>query len=359
MHSVRNPFPLRRAAFPRSILVPRHARWLNTQDGGEPTSAGTYESKYAEKLKQRAQEKGLSVAELRARAREEEQKRERIRSQEIAAKAFPAPPAPAASSSSSARPPPTPAGSVRKDSSPVKPLSSILNIPRLLATPHTPAQIGALWTAYHASKSGGTGRGFICAAVPVDLYETMADVAKRYAAFVVPVPRPKNADTPPTVGEVDTAYEFYFQQWDFHGAPPAPSAAEPELFAPPPPAPAVSPNPQTATVLFTPLQEYKLRNSFATPYLVLTFYTDLARSHGVVLLRGEITPSAASDGASAERYLLSQADAQLLTMGLQKFYLWEQSGKGEKEGERLLKLFHEKPDEFKYEDLLKHANITA
>jgi len=111
-----------------------------------------------------------------------------------------------------------------------------------------------------------------------------------------------------------------------------------------------------------------MRSTFATPYLVLTFYTDLSSSHGTVLMRGEITPATAGavSGASnisgsERRYLLCQDDAQLLAIQVQKFYLW---GKGnnegeEREGERLLKVFHESPEQFNWEDLLKYVDLYA
>ena len=122
--------------------------------------------------------------------------------------------------------------------------------------------------------------------------------------------------------------------------------------------------PELSTVLFTPLQEYKLRTSFATPYLVLTFYTDLAQSHGIVLLRGEITPSSTSAVAqnTPERFLLNQVDAQLLAMGLQKFYLWGEGRKDDENdstAEALLKQFHEEPEKFSWQDLLTFSNVIA
>ena len=83
-----------------------------------------------------------------------------------------------------------------------------------------------------------------------------------------------------------------------------------------------------------------------------TFYTDLAQSHDLALLRGEITPSAAKQ-SSAGDHLLSQQDAQLLTHGLQRFYLWGSS----EEREKLLTNFHERPGEFKWEELLKHGDF--
>lgn len=234
-----------------------------------------------------------------------------------------------------------------------------------MATPHTSSQISALWTAYHASRTKGTGRGYICASLPLESYVAMTCVAKKYPVFVVPVPR---ESTPyPSAGEsTGAAHEFFFLQWDFHPAPPASSAPESNPFEP-----VISGSscyiPEPSTVLFTPLQEYKLRTSFATPYLVLTFYTDLSQSHGIVLLRGEITPSSTSATTRSgeetpERFLLNQVDAQLLAMGLQKFYLW---GDGRKDSEHdliaeaLLKQFHEEPEKFSWQDLLKSSNVIA
>jgi ATP synthase mitochondrial F1 complex assembly factor 1 len=240
----------------------------------------------------------------------------------------------------------------------IQPLETILNLQKLMATPHTPAQIGALWQAYRASRSGGTGAGYICACVPLDLYKRMEEVASRYPAFVFPLPRqaPANAASAQPEDE-SAAHEFFFMQWDFFDAPPTPSASEPDLFAPPAADNQTSSkNPRTSAILFTSLEEYKLRGSFATPYLVITNYTDLAESHGVVLLRGEITPSKSGQG-----FMLPQQDAQILAMGLQKFYLWNQEGVDASESatQRLLKTFHEKPEEFKWEELLEQAKLTA
>jgi len=52
----------------------------------------------------------------------------------------------------------------------------------------------------------------------------------------------------------------------------------------------------------------------------------------------------------------------LLAMGLQKIYLW---GEGRKDGdhdlatEALLKRFHEEPEKFNWQDLLKFSNVVA
>jgi ATP synthase mitochondrial F1 complex assembly factor 1 len=175
----------------------------------------------------------------------------------------------------------------------------------------------------------------------------MIIVSAKYPVFVVPVLQMKKGEA-----EVERAHEFYFLQWGFHGAPPTPGIDDPFCTSR-----AVSSSPQISTILFTPLQEYKIRAAFATPYLVLTFYTDLASSHGIVLMRGEITPGTESEG----RHLLNQEDAQLLAMQVQKFYLWGEANDEEKggEGERLLKEFHEKPQEFKWEELLKHGDLSV
>jgi ATP synthase F1 complex assembly factor 1 len=174
----------------------------------------------------------------------------------------------------------------------------------------------------------------------------MSAVAEKYPTFIVPIRRARDdVSAPSTKGENDTACEFYFLQWDFHDAPPIPTA---DSSAKVPTPGGENPNPKISTIMFTPLEEYKLRHTFATPYLVLTNYTDLASTHNQVLLRGEITPRSNSD-----KYMLSQEDAQQLSMAVQKFYLW---GDGDGEGERLVRIFHEKPSEFKWEDLLRMAD---
>ncbi|OCH94152.1 ATP11-domain-containing protein [Obba rivulosa] len=232
----------------------------------------------------------------------------------------------------------------RRDSSPVKPLSSILNIDKLLSTSPAPEQVAALWNAYHGSRSGGTGRGFLSAALPVATYENMVNVARRYPRFVVPLPR-QNIEAE---WESKQAYEFYYMEWAFHGAPQLPKSSTDILSTP-----KQSSNPHTSTILFTPLQEYKLRQSFATPYFVMTHYPDLVHSHGIVLLRGEITPSSAAQGDG--RYMLSQEDAHRLAVSVQAFYLW--NDKDTQDTMALLQKFHENPEEFNWEDLLKTMKV--
>ncbi|KAJ3507451.1 hypothetical protein NLJ89_g6299 [Agrocybe chaxingu] len=341
-----------------------------------------YRAKYAVKLRQKAEEAGLSVSDLVKKAEAEKAERRKAEAEKLKAAAAkfknekltessaPSSQGEKASSVSTGE---------RKDAAPFRALSSILNLPRLLSTPHTPEQISALWTAYHASRSGGTGRGFVCATIPLKMYKTMENSGRAYPSFVVPVPRVQQHEQsredgkwvvgadesdpavqkPKSDDNQNVAHEFYYLQWDFHDAPPIPTPSE-DLFAKPVQTPEKGENPPTATILFTPLQEYKIRGSFATPYLVLTLYTDLSATHGLVLLRGEITPSSGAGSGSADRYMLTQEDSQLLTMALQKFYLWNEDPKQDDDlsGKTLLRTFHERPQEFKWEDLIRFSNLT-
>ncbi|KAF9478027.1 ATP11-domain-containing protein [Pholiota conissans] len=316
--------------------------------------------KYMDKLRQKAEEATLTVEQLLERAKAEEAERRKAEGEKLKSTVPPFQHKPVEASTPSAKVDSLPSASIteRKDAPPFRALSSILNLPRILATPHTADQISALWLAYHASRSGGTGRGYICATIPIDQFRKLEETGKRYPTFVVPIPRlqqvPAN-DESNSASTEEVAHEFYFLQWDFYPSPPIPSAFD-DPFKKPVKSIAEGSNPQSSTILFTPLQEYKLRGSFATPFLILTAYTDLAITHGIVLLRGEITPSP----SNPEHFLLSQSDAQILTLDLQKFYLWNgKSGLDEPaEGQRLLRAFHETPENFKWEELLKYSNPT-
>ncbi|KZV75228.1 ATP11-domain-containing protein [Peniophora sp. CONT] len=303
-------------------------------------------SKYASKLVERAKQEGTTVDALRERAKVAE----KAAAKERLARAAEA----TAHSASLDGPKATQKARaegkvpVRQDSSPIKPLASILNLEKILETPHTSEQISALWTAYHASRGGGTGRGVVCASVPRETYETMLAVAARYPQFILPLPRVAPE------GEGDQkAYEFFMLQWDAYDAPPPPDVATDIFAGKAGKSGSESPLPRSATAIFTPLGEYKLRQTFAAPHLALTFYPDFAGSHGLVLLRGELTPRT----SDPEQFLLSQQDAQLLAMGLQRFYLW--GGSNGEEREALLKTFHERPQDFKWEDLVRLGDVLT
>lgn len=98
------------------------------------------------------------------------------------------------------------------------------------------------------------------------------------------------------------------KQWDFVKQPPEPNL--PDFLK----AKTTCTIPATI-VMYTPLGEYKLRQSFAQPTLILTHYTDLANSHGIVLMRGDITP--ASNGSPK----ITPTEAQLMILRFVDFLL--------------------------------------
>ena len=226
-----------------------------------------------------------------------------------------------------------------------------MDIRKVLSKDHTREEVSGLWTGYHATRSQGTGRGYLSAAIPQDTYQKMISKATKYPTFVLPLQRLS------VESDKEPAHEFFFVQWDFYDSPPHPAKTPglpfEDALAPPPSS--VPPNPPCSTILFTTLQEYKLRQSFALPYLVLTNYTDLATTHSMVLMRGELTASP----NTPDNYLLSQADAQMLAMNMQRFYLADEEDTNSVGRARLLRVFHEKPEDFRWEDLLAFADPSV
>ena len=185
------------------------------------------------------------------------------------------------------------------------------------------------------------------AVIPLDVYEGILERARSYPTFVLPLSRGMNEYKQPT-------YEFHYLEWGIFERPPDPRMTlDPFTKILPTPIPPPTPNPPLTTSLFTPLEQYKLHQSFATPYLVLTNYTDLVSTHGVVLLRGEIVP----DASNPERMLLTTSDAQLLALGMQKFYVKGKAKDGEDRGLELLRTFHANPELFKWEDVLNVCDL--
>ena len=142
---------------------------------------------------------------------------------------------------------------------------------------------------------------------------------------------------------------MFYLQWLLH---PTPAGDGP---------PSSEPLPPTASAIFTPLEEFKKAGEWAQPYLVLTHYPDLAHSHGTVLMRGEI--STASAGDLNPGYLLSQPQAQLLALALQRFYCADievngegQAGMEDRQKRRdALIGFRERPGEWDWSNLVGMA----
>lgn len=192
----------------------------------------------------------------------------------------------------------------------------------------------------------------------------MLQLIRENPFFVLPLPRlaeePSDTSTPGAKAPVKTdEYEMFYLQWLFH---PTPTSS-----SPPSPDPNPEPLPLTTSVIFTPLEEFKKAGEWAQPHLVLTHYPDLAQTHNLVLMRGEISPAAASGGSAGSLanpgYLLSQQQAQLLALALQRFYCTGvdvpnegERGRAEriKRGEAL-RGFRERPGEWDWKGLVEMA----
>jgi len=215
-------------------------------------------------------------------------------------------------------------------------------------TPHTAEQIGGIWNTYHTTHPT-LSNSYLSASLPAATYESMVKTAKENPFFVLPLPRDSSDG-----GE---AFEMFYLQWLFHGPPTAPPDANAATAAPLPP---------VTSVIFTPLAEFKNAGEWAQPFLTLTHYSDLANSHGTVLMRGEITAQTAQGPAGSLEnpgFLLSQAQAQLLALALQRFYCADLVPPSEKVADaeermkrsRALRDFREKPQEWDWQALVSMA----
>ncbi|WFD44841.1 Glucosaminyl phosphatidylinositol (GlcN-PI) nositol acylation protein [Malassezia psittaci] len=210
---------------------------------------------------------------------------------------------------------------------PVKPLSSFLDIEKIQKESNE--DIGKLWAGYH------TMRGKLSAVIPAGTYEKMLETARSYPQFVLPLPKGDATSS----SEEDNAFEMQFMQWAFL------------------PRPASLPNstPPPAATMFTSLAEYKLRQEFAQMSMVLTYYTDLVQSKGLVLMRGDITERQVPESDQVKQ-VLTQNEAQILALCMQRFYNvnWSQPAQGQEADRReLLQSFHKNPQGFDLEKLLE------
>ncbi|GAA6061318.1 hypothetical protein JCM10212_003208 [Sporobolomyces blumeae] len=300
-----------------------------------------FEQKYETALKAKAEREGVSIDQLKDRVKALEKAKEDERRDAIKA---PAGPVEAGSvgtrqagsegepsadvvrplPSSTQEKPTSPPQPYKKGDSPVKPLHDIMDLSKVHDL--TSGALSQLWTTYHQAK------GFLSAAIPTETYLRMISSARKYPLFVLPLQRDVVGEAPDGT-QTEQAVEMYLLEWSLL----------------PQPANVTEPVPAPSTVLFTPLAEYKSRQEFAQPYLILTHYTDLSASHDVVLMRGEITPNVA----------LNDTDAQVLAVRMQLFYN-DKAEKGEVDLERreLLRIFHEEPDKFEWQRLIKAGEIS-
>ncbi|KAK4057228.1 hypothetical protein OIO90_001723 [Microbotryomycetes sp. JL221] len=300
-----------------------------------------FEEKYARAMESKARDEGLSVEQLRRRKLAAEQAK-RAASNSSAPKQAPNGPVPAGSELQGrpgdmaqqqqqptvVRPPPSAASQAASEftkpkDGPVKPLHSIMDLTK--ATELNTDALSQLWTTYHQTK------GFLSAAIPIGTYQKMIETAKKYPMFVLPLARDVQGQQVDG-SDKSGAVEMYLLEW----------ATLPQ------PATVTEPVPAPSTVLFTPLAEYKARQQFAQPYLILTHYSDLAASHKVVLMRGDLTDNVALD----------QVQAQMLAVRMQLFYNNMLSTDVERQRLQLLKTFHEESDKFDLEQLIEAAEVS-
>lgn len=180
----------------------------------------------------------------------------------------------------------------------IKPLSSYIDIPKTLELP--PREVEYIWRLRHASS-----RNSLCAVVPAATYDRISETARRHPQFILPLPREGQGA------------EIHFLQWTF-------------------------PSPNTSTVLFTHLAEYKLRGEYSQPHTTVTHHLDLAGPKGLVLLQGNVMEGR---GVTVE-------EGRWLLMCLQRFY-----GVGEETESRkkLLEQFSQGDGQFRIEELLEEA----
>lgn len=219
---------------------------------------------------------------------------------------------------------------------PIKPLAKILDVEKLMTQDQE--TITKLWAGYHTIKNK------LSAVIPTEKYLEMLANARKYPQFVLPLPRQVIDEESDAAGAAKEAFEMQFLEWAV-----VPNAAAEGL-------------PPSATTLFTPLAEYKLKQDFSQPVLILTFYTDLCQSNGIVLMRGEVTGLNEKTGKGGR---IDQAQAQLLALTLQRFYLPsssvsspspKQSESGDQSAcAKLLHDFHNQPEKFDVEELVNVA----
>ncbi|MCJ1384107.1 hypothetical protein MMC17_007223 [Xylographa soralifera] len=260
--------------------------------------------KYRQKLDQKAKEIGVKdVAELKQVFAA---KIQHVKNPPVPTSASPFPPPPPAPRIPSDIPPSQQQPPARGAKPPpgIKTLSAFLDVPKTLALP--PSEIASIWRLRHAFSPNS-----LCGTVPAATYARMLLTAHKHPQFILPLPRPADPAT-----STSATTEIHFLQWTF-------------------------PSPNTATVLFTHLAEYKLRGEYSQPHTTVTHHAELAGEKGVVLLQGNVLEGR---GVSVD-------EGRWLVMCLQKFYGWENRG----ERGKLLEQFSGGDGNFRLERLVEEA----
>ncbi|EKG14633.1 ATP11 domain-containing protein [Macrophomina phaseolina MS6] len=315
MASFRIPAFRRLVTRPLPTPVIASRRWAQVHDVRYLATHGAQErvlAKYKDKLARKAKEQGVKdIDELKEVYKE---KIETVRKEAAAPPSTEALLRSTEKSVSSTPPPfapPPPPSAQPAPTSPtesklppgVKTLSSFIDVEKTLELPEK--EIEMIWRLRHARNPQS-----LCAIMNSGSWNTIFQNARRHPQFVLPIPR----QSPDGQGA-----EIHFMQWTF-------------------------PAENCATVLFTHLAEYQLRNEFAAPHTTVTFHTEMADSKGLVLVQGTVLDNRG----------ISVDEGKWLLMCLQKFYglQAEEPGSNRK---KLLEMFSRGDGAFKIEELLDEA----
>ncbi|GJP38427.1 hypothetical protein CLOM_g22866 [Closterium sp. NIES-68] len=172
-----------------------------------------------------------------------------------------------------------------------KRLEEIMSVEALRAS--TPEEITATWNNHHL------GRTHVSTVIPAAAFETLQHRAKVCPMFVLPMAR--------TNGFVTMLAQA-----------------------------------QMPHLLFTGLEDYKVRGPSASPFFTVTHYTDLAAEKGLVLVRGDVVlPNKLSDD-----------EARTLLKDLHSFYTDDSRY-------RHVEAFNKHPTEFDYRAVVRALGIVA
>jgi ATP synthase F1 complex assembly factor 1 len=97
---------------------------------------------------------------------------------------------------------------------------------------------------------------------------------------------------------------------------------------------------QTPIMLFTGLEDYKARGTQASPYFTVSYYTELAESKDLVLIRGDVVFTSK----------LTDSEAKWLIETAQSFYLNDARYK-------LVERFNKDAHEFEFTDVLRALDM--
>ncbi|KAF2265668.1 ATP11-domain-containing protein [Lojkania enalia] len=309
---------------------PCQRRWAQVQDVRFLATHGTQErveAKYRSKLQQKAQEQGLQdISELKTAYKG---KIDKLRKEAAIPGAIaplhtaPTPPPETSHTTQTGAsispfshppPPPSPGSSTEPRPPPgVKTLNSFLDLSKIRTLPEK--EIQTLWRLRHASNPQS-----LHFSLPSSTFTSLLRTAKKHPNFVIPLPKEVPSNQAPNASEHSQpkqAAELHYLQF-------------------------AHPHPNTTTLLFTSLAEFKLRGEYASPHTTITFHSELADSHGLVLGQGTVM----------ENRGVTVDEARWLVMCMQKFYVVNEEGKGRGE---LLEMFTRGDGRFRVERLLEES----